>query len=481
MDFRPVLYIVGIFISVLASTMIIPICIDAYDANEDWKVFAYSMGFTWFCGIVLMLANKQDKINISGRQAFFLTAIAWLALCFFSSLPFLFASEKTTFTDAMFEAVSGLTTTGSTIMVGLDTMPRGLLIWRAILQWLGGVGIIVMAISVLPFLKVGGMQLFRLESSEKEKTLPRAGQLAAYITYIYIGLTGLCALAYYYVGMSGFDSIAHAMTTIATGGYSTRDASFAEYSTMGPELVAIIFMILGCLPFVLYIKCFSGDLRSLYEDEQVRAFLKAVFISCAIIFSYLIIHYNERSLEMFIQACFTTISLITGTGYANANYTLWGGFAVGFLLFISCVGGCAGSTTCGIKIFRFQILFAVAKNQILTLIHPNGVFPLDYNGQPLSIKVAGSVMAYFFIFIVTTVAVSLILLACNLDLITSLSGAVTSVANVGPGLGEIIGPTGTFKPLPDTAKWTMIVAMILGRLEFFTLLVFLFPRFWRRN
>jgi trk system potassium uptake protein TrkH len=481
MDLRPILYIVGIFTCVLAITMAIPIAIDAYDANKDWQVFAYSMCFTAFCGVTLILANKQDKIKISGHQAFFLTALSWLSLCFFSSLPFFFAHEKISFTDSMFEAVSGLTTTGSTIMSGLDTMPRGLLIWRAILQWLGGVGIIVMAISVLPFLKVGGMQLFRLESSEKEKTLPRVRQLAGYIIWIYIILTALCAAAYYYVGMPSFDAMAHAMTTISTGGYSTRDQSFAGYENMGPEIVAIIFMILGCLPFVLYIKCLSGDFQSLCKDRQARTFLKTIIVCCAIILIYLLSHYSSFSLRLLIESCFTTISLITGTGYANANYTLWGGFAVGFLMFVSCIGGCAGSTTCGIKIFRFQILFAVAKNQILMLIHPNGVFPLDYNGQPLSIRVAGSVMAYFFIFIITTVVVSLILLACDLDLITSLSGAIASVANVGPGLGDIIGPTGNFQPLPDTAKWTMIVAMVLGRLEFFTLLVFLFPQFWKRN
>jgi trk system potassium uptake protein TrkH len=480
MDFKPVFYIVGLFTSVLAVSMSIPLGIDAYDHNIDWVAFAYSMAVTLFCGLALLLANKQEKIDISGRQAFVLTAFSWIALCIFSSLPFLFALKDITLTDAVFESVSGLTTTGSTIMTGLDTMPRGLLIWRAILQWLGGVGIIVMAISVLPFLKVGGMQLFRLESSEKEKAMPRARELATFIIYTYLGLTAMCALAYYYVGMPAFDAVAHSMTTIATGGFSTRDASFADYPSLGPEIVAIIFMILGCLPFVLYIKCMFGDWRSIIDDKQVRAFIKTVIACCLVMFVYLGIHFHEHSIQMAIEASFTTISLITGTGYANANYTMWGGFAVGFLLFTSCIGGCAGSTTCGIKIFRFQILYAVVKNQLATLIYPNGVFTIEYNGQPLSVRIAASVMAYFFVYVFTIIMVSLVLLACDLDLITSLSGAVTSVSNVGPGLGEIIGPTGTFSPLPDAAKWTMIVAMILGRLEFFTLLVFLSPRFWRR-
>jgi len=358
-------------------------------------------------------------------------------------------------------------------------MSMGVLLWRSILQWLGGVGIIVMAISVLPFLKVGGMQLFRLESSEKEKTLPRATQLATYIIVIYFLLSCICALAYYMVGMNTFDAIAHAMTTIATGGFSTRDASFSGYDAIGPELIAIIFMILGCLPFVLYIKIIGGDWKAIWKDEQAMAFLKTALLVCLTMVAYLIYTLNTLSINIIIEATFTTTSLLTGTGYSDTNYMTWGGFAVGFLLFISCVGGCAGSTTCGIKIFRFQILYKVTLNQIYQLIHPNGVFTIDYNRQPLSVQIAASVMAYFFIFASSFVVVSVALMACGLDLITSLSGSAATLANVGPGLGNIIGPTGTYQPLPDNAKWIMISSMMLGRLEFFTLLVFFIPRFWK--
>lgn len=479
MDIRPVLFIVGVFLCVLALSMVIPIACDLYIDHHDWKVFMAAMGLTGFTGILLILANKQKNIEVSRRQAFVLTALSWIALCLFSSIPFLLAIDGLNFTDALFESVSGLTTTGSTILTGLDTMPHGILIWRSLLQWLGGIGIIVMAISVLPFLKVGGMQLFRLESSEKEKTLPRATQLAAYIAYIYLGLTVLCALAYSWVGMPAFDSVAQAMTTIATGGFSTRDASYNGYDTFGPEIVAIIFMILGCLPFVLYIKFLNGDRLSLLNDQQVQGFLKAVIASGMIMFVYLAIIADAPLLPTLIEAYFTTTSILTGTGYSNTDYMMWGGFAVGFLLFLGAVGGCAGSTTCGIKIFRFQILYAVAKNQIQQLIHPSAVFTVEYNNQPLSVQVAGSVMAYFFIFIISFLAVTLALLACNLDLITALSGAIASLANVGQGLGNIIGPAGTYESLPDTAKWVLIVAMLLGRLEFFTLLVFFFPRFWK--
>ena len=479
MDLRPILYIIGIFLCMLSGFMTLPLFVDMYNLNPTWKAFGLSFGLSAFCGFLLILGNKQQAIEITGRQAFLLTAMSWIALSIFSAFPFLFAMPDLSITNAVFESVSGLTTTGATVFTGLDDMSMGVLLWRSILQWLGGVGIIVMAISVLPFLKVGGMQLFRLESSEKEKTLPRATQLATYIIVIYFLLSCICALAYYMVGMNTFDAIAHAMTTIATGGFSTRDASFSGYDAIGPELIAIIFMILGCLPFVLYIKIIGGDWKAIWKDEQAMAFLKTALLVCLTMVAYLIYTLNTLSINIIIEATFTTTSLLTGTGYSDTNYMTWGGFAVGFLLFISCVGGCAGSTTCGIKIFRFQILYKVTLNQIYQLIHPNGVFTIDYNRQPLSVQIAASVMAYFFIFASSFVVVSVALMACGLDLITSLSGSAATLANVGPGLGNIIGPTGTYQPLPDNAKWIMISSMMLGRLEFFTLLVFFIPRFWK--
>ena len=479
MNFRPIFYVVGLFIVTLSVFMLIPMIVDVSNNNDNWKAFAFSSALTAFIGGLLALSNKNKNIEISGREAFLLTALSWISLCVFASLPFLFSYYDINYTDAVFESVSGLTTTGATVLTGLDHKSSGILLWRSILQWLGGVGIIVMAISVLPFLRVGGMQLFRLESSEKEKTLPRAAQLAAYIIYIYIGLTIACALAYNFVGMGCFDSIAHAMTTIATGGFSTTDTSFSNHSGHGPEIIAIIFMTLGCLPFALYIKTLAGNWKALFCDEQARGFLKTLFILCFIMILYLITTTDSISINIVIEAIFTTTSLLTGTGFTDTDYMLWGGFAVGFMLFISCIGGCAGSTTCGIKIFRFQILYAVAKNQILQLIHPNAVFTVKYNDQPLSVQIAASVMAYFFIFIMAFVVISIALLACGLDLITSLSGSASTLANVGPGLGDIIGPSGTYAPLPDNAKWIMIFSMIFGRLEFFTLLVFFVPRFWK--
>ena len=479
MDLRPILYIVGIFLCVLAWFMAIPLIMDLYFFYGEWKAFAISAGLCGFSGILLILGNKQDEIKITGKQAFLLTALAWIFLCLYSALPFLFVFEGFSFTNAVFESVSGLTTTGATIMTGLDFMPPGILLWRSLLQWIGGIGIIVMAISILPFLKVGGMQLFRLESSEKEKTVPRVTQLSTYIIIIYFTLTVICATAYHFAGMGIFDAINHSMTTISTGGFSTFDSSFADHNGVRIELIAILFMILGCLPFVLYIKVMTRNWMAIFQDQQAAAFLKTISFACAIMVIYLIFKLDNVSLSLVVEAIFTTTSLLSGTGYADTDYTQWGPFAIGFFIFISCVGGCAGSTSCGIKIFRFQILYSVAKNQMYQLIYPNGVFTVEYNQQPLSVQIAASVMAFFFIYIVSIVVITLLVLLCGVDFITAISGAVATLGNVGPGLGNVIGPTGTYQPLPDTVKWIFIASMMLGRLEFFTLLVFFIPRFWR--
>lgn len=458
--------------------MIIPVGYDLYTNNADWIAFAISMGLCGFGGILLILANKQNKIEISGRQAFMLTALSWVFLCFFSALPLVIALPHIGFTNAMFEAVSGLTTTGSTVLTDLETLPYGILIWRALLQWLGGIGIIVMAISILPFLRVGGMQLFRLESSEKDKALPKVTDMTKALTIAYLILTAGCYMAYSTNGMPHFESLVHAMTTISTGGFSTSDASFTMASNP-IKLSAIVFMLLASLPFMVFIKIWLGTPRAFAGDEQAVGFLKLQSLFVITLITYLIFKFGGIDWDLAIDAMFNIVSISTGTGYASYNYMVWGPFVVGLMLFVSCIGGCAGSTSCGIKVFRFQILYLVAKNQILQLIYPNGVFNTTYNKQPLSVSVAASVMAFFFIFVTSLVVITLALLACGLDMITALSGAVSTLSNVGPGLGEVIGPTGSYAPLPDTAKWVMILSMLLGRLEFFTLLVFFVPRFWR--
>ncbi len=482
MDLRPVLYVTGIFLCTLALSMALPMLVDLYYGSPDWKVFFLCILTTAFFGGALVLSNSggSEGFTINIRQAFLLTTLSWITLATFAALPLWFSALNLSFTDAFFEAMSGITTTGSTVITDLDNAPKGLLLWRAILQWLGGIGIIVMALSVLPFLKVGGMQLFRTESSESEKALPRAAKLASSIGYIYVALTAICVICYHFAGMDLFDAVAHAMTTIATGGFSTFDSSFGHYTTAGAETVAIVFMILGSLPFVLYLKAVRGDMQCLFTDAQVRWFLSIVAISIVTMVIYLVWQQDMMIGEALRRASFNVVSIITGTGYTSYDYTLWGGFAVGLLFFLMVVGGCAGSTTCGIKVFRFQVLYAVTDTQMKKLLHPHGVFIPYYGGKPLPEGVPSSVMSFFFLFALCFSILAIALSFVGLDFLTAMSGAATAIANVGPAMGDIIGPSGTFAPLPDSAKWILCAGMLLGRLELFTVLVLLSPNFWRR-
>ena len=479
MDIRPIFYVIGILLCTLAAGMVIPIIADISTGNEDWKVFLVSMIFIFFIGGAMVLINKGNEFHITMRQTFLLTTLSWVVLAAAASLPFYFSEMNMSLTDSMFEAISGITTTGSTVIVGLDNTAPGILLWRAILQWLGGIGIIVMALSVLPFLKVGGMQLFQTESSENEKALPRAKQLATSIGLVYLLLTILCMICYRLAGLSGFDAIAHAMTTIATGGFSTFDSSFSAFDTAWSEIVAITFMILGGLPFILYVKTLRGNFKCFLKDSQVKAFLYLIFGAISLMVVYLVIHNGMAIPEALRRASFNVVSLITGTGYTNGDYAAWGGFAVITLFFLMVVGGCAGSTTCGIKIFRFQVLWSITVTQLKQLIHPHGVFTPHYNHRAIPKGVATSVMGFFFVFALSFTVLAVALSFIGLDFITAMSGAASSIANVGPGLGDIIGPTGTYAPLPDAAKWVMSIGMILGRLELFTVLVLLMPQFWR--
>ncbi len=460
--------------------MLLPLATDLLNNNEDWKVFLVCSISTAFFGGALVLTNASKKFHMTVRQTFIMTAFSWVTLALFSALPFALCGLNLSITDSVFEAVSGITTTGSTVITTLEQSPPGILLWRAILQWLGGVGIIVMALSVLPFLKVGGMQLFKTESSESEKALPRARQLAAYIGFIYIALTFICMVCYMLSGMNNFNALAHAMTTIATGGFSTFDSSFALMDSVSIELTAIVFMLLGGLPFILFVKALRGSWADLFNDSQVRTFLTLVVLAIITMTAYLVVQNGTASLEALRRAAFNVVSIITGTGYTNGDYGAWGGFAVTLIFFLMVIGGCAGSTTCGIKIFRFQVIYEVTKVQLKQLIYPNGVFTPHYNHQPIPSGVAASVMSFFFIYALSFVILAIGLSFIGLDFLTAMSGAVTSISNVGPGLGDVIGPAGTFEPLPDAAKWLMCLGMLMGRLELFTVLVLFLPQFWKR-
>ena len=434
-----------------------------------------------FIGVMLVLMTRGNVRNISIRQAFVLTTVVWVVIPCFAALPLAFADLQLSYTDAFFEAMSGLTTTGSTVMLGLDFTPPGILLWRALLQWLGGIGIIAMAIAILPLLQVGGMQLFRMESSDtSDKVMPRTVQIVTYISVLYLALTFLCAILYWFGGMSGFDAITHAMTTIATGGFSTHDASLGYFDSAVIDVTATVFMVIGGMPFVLYLQALRGAPAGLIRDSQVRWFLVIVVASVLCMWAYRVFGAEGAVLGTFRATAFNVVSVITGTGYATEDFSAWGPFAVSAMFFLMFVGGCAGSTTCGIKIFRFQVLYATAKNQMHRLLQPHGVFIPYYNRKPIPETVSESVMSFFFLYALAFALIAICLGLLGLDFLTAASGAATAISNVGPGLGPRIGPAGTFATLPDAAKWLLSFGMLLGRLELFTVLVLLMPSFWRK-
>ncbi|TVQ33005.1 MAG: TrkH family potassium uptake protein [Geminicoccaceae bacterium] len=481
-ELRPLLRVIGLLLTVLACFMMPPMIVDLVYGHRDWLVFLLTGGVTLFVGVSLLLANRGSIIQaLSTRQAFILTTSVWVVLTAFAALPFLYADQQMSLADAVFEATSGITTTGSTVMSGLEEAPPGLLLWRSILQWLGGIGIIVMGVAVLPLLSVGGMQLFRTENSDRsDKILPRAGQLASAIGSVYLLFTLACAVAYAVAGMSWFDAINHAMTTVATGGYSTRDASMAAFDSATIEWIAVAFMFTGAIPFVLYIQALGGEPGILVRDTQVVWFTGIVLAAWTLMAGTLVVGHGLDPMTALRHAAFNTTSIVTGTGYATTDFGGWGPLAVTFFFFLMCVGGCTGSTTGGIKVFRFAVLYAIARTQILRLIQPSGVFLATYNGRLIPDAVAISVMAFFFLFALSFSVIALLLSALGLDYLTAMSAAITSLANVGPGLGPVVGPVLNFSDIPEAAKWIMAFAMLLGRLEMFTILVLLAPAFWRK-
>jgi len=479
MVFQPVLYVIGYLLSALSIILCIPAGVDAFYGDNQWQSFTFASLISLFFGIILILANKSDDLSINLKQAFLLTTLSWVFIAIFGSLPFIFSDLELSFTDALFESMSGITTTGSTVLSGLDNLPHGILIWRSLLQWIGGIGIVVIAIAFLPILKVGGMQLFHTESSDSsQKVLPRAGQIASIIGIIYASLTILCALLLWLFGMPTFDSIAHSMTTLATGGFSTSDMSIAKYNNVNIEFIICIFMILGSLPFVLYLQTLRGNVSAIFKDNQVQLFILLIVTSVLIV-TFWKYQNTANFFNNFRSSFFNTISIFTGTGYTTQNFNNWGSFITILFLFLMLVGGCAGSTTCGIKIFRLQILYQTAKIQIFKLLNPHGVSVAKYNKIPVSESITSSVMGYFFMFIVSYVLITLILSFLGNDFLTSLSGAATSLANVGPGLGNVIGPSKTFAGLSDITKWVLIIGMLTGRLELLSVIIILTPSFWK--
>jgi len=477
---KTVFFIIGILLVILGIFMLVPYLVQII-YQEKSHSFLSSAFVTIFIGVLFILANLQKELRLNLQQTFLFSTLTWLAVAIFGSLPFLLSTLNLSISESFFESMSGITTTGSTIISDLDTSPKSILIWRAIMQWLGGIGIIVMAITVLPLLKVGGMQLFKMEGSDNtEKILPRTIEVATIIILTYLILTLLCSFFYWIFGMSLFDSIAHSMTTIATGGFSTHNSSIGYFKSPPIEIISTIFIILGSIPFISYLKFIKGNKKIFFEDAQIKGLLYLLIISILIMFMYLLTTGGEISLLDKIRiSSFNVVSILSGTGYVTDDFGLWGKFSLVFFLFLMFIGGCAGSTTCGIKIFRLQMLFVFLNNQIKKLIFPNSVFIVKYNNQKISDNFINSVIVFIFSYLFLFMILAMLLSITGLDFLSAISGAATSISNVGPGLGEMIGPNGNFKEVSDTSKWLLSFGMLLGRLELFAVLVLFFPSFWR--
>ena len=479
-NYKTVFFTLGILLIILGVAMIVPISFQLI-YNEFDSTFVISGIITITFGILFFLSNIDHLKSINTQQAFLLTALSWLSIAIFGSLPFFFSELNLSITDSFFESMSGITTTGATILENIERSPKGILIWRAMLQWLGGIGVILMAITLMPIMNIGGMQLLKVTSYDtSEKILPKSKEVSLRLIKVYLTLTTLCAISYKIFGMNTFDSITHSMTTIATGGFSNYDQSIGYFSNPNIEIISILFILLGSIPFILYIKFISEDKKIIFKDEQVKLFLKLTLISILILFFYLII-INKNIYEIHIRSViFNVVSILTGTGYVTKEFDQWGNFPLIFFLILMFIGGCAGSTTCGIKIFRVHILYYFIRNQLMKIIYPRAIINLKYNNNKVEDKLIASIISFIYLYILIFFVLASLLTLTGLDFITSISGAASSLSNVGPGLGSEIGPNSNYSSLPDQSKWLLSIGMILGRLEIFALLIIFLPSFWRK-
>ena len=474
------LFLLGPIMLGLAALMLIPCIVALQIDSPDLKPFLISEGITIAVAVLLMITRGKQRPNLRIREMFLLTNLAWLMVCGFGALPFILSHTVGSFTDAVFESVSGVTTTGATVLSGLDSLPADILLWRSIMQWIGGLGIIALGAAVLPFLRIGGMRLFKTESSDlSEKALPRTRRILTQLLVVYATLSLTCAIAYWAGGMSLFDAINHAMTTVSTGGFSTHDRSIAHFDSSVIEVIAMVFMLLAAVPFMLYLPILSGQVRQIVNDSQVRTMLLVYVGVAALCLLWLVATEQFGPGLALREAIFGVLSIATTTGYVSADFTTWGSFAVVLFFFLTFVGGCSGSTSGGIKIFRFKIAFVTLRETMQRLLHPRATFSRNLQNQALNDEIMASVMAFALTFFVTVGVAATVLAALGNDFVTSFSAAATATANVGPGIGDVVGPSQNFASLSEPSKWVVCVAMLLGRLEIFTVLILLTPGFWR--
>ncbi|MDG9781586.1 TrkH family potassium uptake protein [Metapseudomonas otitidis] len=477
---RTIGFIIGLFLITLAVSMVVPmLAVLAFDRTDDIGAFSWSSLITFIVGLALVAPGRPEHLHMRPRDMYMLTTASWVVVCIFAALPMVLI-QHISYTDAFFETMSGITTTGSTVITGLDHASPGLLLWRSMLHWLGGIGFIGMAVAILPLLRIGGMRLFQTESSDwGEKVMPRSHMVAKYILVVYVALTLLGILAFWLAGMTPFDAVNHAMSLISTGGFSTSDNSIANWKQPAVHWVAVVVMMAGSLPFTLYVATLRGHRKALLRDHQVRGFVGFLMVIWLFFGTWLWLNSDYSWPDAFRIVAVNVTSVVTTTGVALGDYTLWGSFSVMLFFYLTFVGGCSGSTSGGLKIFRFQVALVMLRTNLKQLVHPRAVIRQKYNGHNIDEEIVRSLITFSFFFTITIGAIALGLCLVGLDWTTALTGAATAVCNVGPGLGPTIGPAGNFSTLPDSAKWLLTIGMLLGRLEILTVLVLFTRGFWK--
>jgi len=480
LNLKPIALVGGTVVCAVGFLLFIPMITEIIYQTESWQSYAVPILLYLIVGGSLVITNRNVELKISIKEAFLITVLSWILLGILCAVPFIYTQTSLSVIDALFESISGITTTGATVLDNLDELPKGILLWRALLQWLGGIGIVVIALVILPFLRIGGMQLFHLEGDDPyDKFLPKISSVVTKIVIVYSALTSLLFILYYLNEMSLFDALAHSLTTISTGGFSTHNNSFAYFQSNIILSIAIIFMIFGSLPFLLLAQTKFNNILSIAKDHQIRLFFIILILAIILIYYFANSYVEGNALDRFITISFNTVSIISGTGYVSSDFEQWGNYASVLFLLLMFIGGCAGSTTGGLKIFRFQILFKYIHLHLKRMLQPHVVLTAQFNGKKVPESTYESVMTFFFIYIITFSSSALLLSFSGLDFLTCISAAASSISNVGPGLGEIIGPEGNYYSLNDYSKFIIAITMFLGRLEMLTIFVLLLPSFWK--
>ncbi len=479
-NFRTIALVGGTVVCAVGFLLFIPLITEIIYRSESWQSYAVPILLYLIVGGALVITNRNLDLKISNKDAFIITVLSWILFTLLCSVPFIYTEINLSVIDAIFETMSGVTTTGSTILNNIDQASKGILIWRAVLQWLGGIGIIVIALVILPFLRIGGMQLFHLEGDDPyDKFLPKISSVVSKIFIVYCCLTIILFFLYYFNGMTLFDSIAHSFTTISTGGFSTHNDSFGYFNNTRILNIAIVFMILGSFPFLVLAQSSFSHVPLIAKDHQIRLFLLILIFAILLIYFFAKEYIDGDIFFKVTTISFNTISIISGTGYVSDNFENWGNYASVLFLILMFIGGCAGSTTGGLKVFRFQILFKYVALHFKKMLKPHIVLASQFNGKTVPDSTYESVMTFFFLYIITFAISALMLSFSGMDFLTCISASASAISNVGPGLGEIIGPEGNYSTLSNYSKIVLIITMFLGRLEMMTIFILFIPSFWR--